>query len=48
VVPADLFELLTYEGLAHWIMGDGSFANGAITLHTQSFTIKECVFILNV
>ena len=29
-------------------MGDGSKTGNAIILQTQSFTIKECVFIINI
>lgn len=51
VLPLDLYNMLTYEALAHWIMGDGTnrFAlNKGMTLQTQSFTIPECVFLINI
>lgn len=48
IVPLNLFDILTYEGLAHWIMGDGTRSGGSLILQTQSFTIQECVFIVNV
>jgi hypothetical protein len=48
VVPLDLYDMLTYEALAHWIMGDGTRNYGGITLNSQSFTIQECVFIISI
>jgi len=48
IVPLNLYELLTYESLAHWIMGDGTKAHKGLVLQTQSFTVKEVVFIISV
>jgi heme/copper-type cytochrome/quinol oxidase subunit 1 len=48
IVPLDLYELLTYESLAHWIMGDGTKSHKGLVLQTQSFTVKEVVFIINI
>lgn len=47
IIPKNLFELLTWEGLVEWICGDGTYSSG-ITLQTQCFTIQEQVFIVNV
>ena len=48
MVPLNLYEWIDYEFLAYWIMGDGSKAGNAIYLQTQSFSVKECVFIISV
>jgi len=48
IVPLDLYHLLTYEALAHWIMGDGTRSKKALILQTQSFTVKEVIYIVNV
>ena len=48
VVPLDLYNMLNYEALAHWIQGDGTKVNKGLTLQTQSFTIQECVFIISI
>ena len=49
VVPHNIYELLTIEGLAHWICGDGSFVRGGgLYLNTQSFTFLENVQLINV
>lgn len=47
IIPNNLYELLTWEGLAHWIMCDGSY-NIGIILHTQCYTIEDNVKIINV
>ena len=44
----ELYELLTLPALAHWISGDGSFHYKGLNLNTQSFTIPEVVFLINV
>lgn len=48
IVPLDLYEIINYEFLAYWLMGDGTKSGNAITIQTQSFTVKECVFIISI
>ena len=48
IVPLNLYDLIDFEFLAYWIMSDGSKAGNAIYLQTQSFSIKECVFIISI
>jgi rRNA maturation endonuclease Nob1 len=40
--------MLTYEALAYWIRGDITKSNKGLTLQTQSFTVKEVVYIVNI
>lgn len=47
IIPTNLFDLLTWEALAHWIMCDGTY-NSGVRIQTESFTIKEVVFIMNI
>ncbi len=48
IVPMQTFDFLTYRALAHWIMGDGQTSSGGIYLNTQSFTLKDCVVLINI
>lgn len=47
IIPNNIYDLLTWESLAHWIMCDGTYSSG-ITLQTQCFTIQEIVLLINV
>ena len=49
-MPENIDDLLTIQGLSHWICGDGSYVKkgGAIILNTQSFSIKDTVRLINV
>lgn len=47
IISLDLYNLLDGEALAYWIKGDGTKSGTALTLQTQSFTVKECVFIIS-
>lgn len=46
-IPHNLYDLLTWEGLAHWIMCDGTY-NSGVRLQTESYTLEEVIFIINV
>lgn len=48
IIPYNLYELLTYEGLAHIIMGDGAFKFKGLILNLQSFNTKELILFINV
>ena len=43
IVPLDLYNLLTYEALAYWIMCDGTKSSKGLILQTQSFTLRHKV-----
>lgn len=48
-VPSDIYNMLTIQGLSHWICGDGTFVKGGgIYLQAQSFTVIEVVHLINV
>lgn len=48
-VPSDIYNMLTIQGLSHWICGDGTFVKGGgIYLQTQSFTVIDVVRLINV
>lgn len=46
IIPRELFDLLNWEVLAHWICGDGT-RNGGIKLQTQSFSLQDNVLLIN-
>lgn len=49
IVPADIYNMLTIEGLAHWICGGGTkVKNGGIILQAQNFTMVDVVRLINV
>lgn len=47
IIPNNIYDLLTWEALAYWVMGGGSYNTG-ITIQTLCFTLKELVLIINV
>ncbi len=49
IIPEDIYDYLSYEGLAHMIMCDGSLSRGSgIILNLQAFTTKELILFMNV
>jgi hypothetical protein len=50
VVPANIEELLTPIGIAHWICDDGSFNKWkrSVILNTQSFTLDDVELLMKV
>jgi hypothetical protein len=39
--------LLSWEALAHWISGVGTY-NSGVRIQTESFNVKQVVFIINI
>jgi hypothetical protein len=48
VIPEDIFNLLSPIAMAHWIMGDGCVHPSGLILCTHSFSIPDCVRLMNV
>jgi hypothetical protein len=48
IIPHNIYELLTPVALAHFIMGDGAAVGAGIRIGTDSFSVKECVQLINV
>ena len=51
IIPMNLFDYFNPTVLAYWIMGDGAQINRkqrGLILCTDSFTIKEVVYLMNV
>lgn len=48
IVPNNIDSLLTVEGLAHWIMNDGSKQNSGVHLSTYGFNPQEVLLLVNV
>jgi hypothetical protein len=46
--PEDMYELLTPVAIAHWFMGDGGSLSSGLKFGTDSFSVKECVLLINI
>lgn len=46
IIPLELYELLNWEVLAHWICGDGTY-NSGVRIQTESFTLEENILLIN-
>jgi LAGLIDADG DNA endonuclease family/Proton-conducting membrane transporter/NADH-Ubiquinone oxidoreductase (complex I), chain 5 N-terminus/NUMOD1 domain len=47
-IPDGIEEMLTPVGLAHWIMGDGYYGDGAVKICTDNFTQEEVLKLIKV
>ena len=48
VVPNNIYDLLDYQGLAFWIMDDGSLQNKGLHLNTYAFSEKDINLLMEV
>jgi len=49
VIPDNIYDLLTPEALAHWIMGDGTTDHGyGLIICTDSYSIQDIIKLMNV
>ncbi len=48
IIPIDLFDYLTPLALSIWIMGDGSHRSHGLVICTDSFSLKEVIYLINV
>lgn len=47
-LPLDLFHWMNPIVLAHWICGDGSNVKSGLLLCTDSYSIKDTIFLMNI
>ena len=48
IVPQNIYELLTPVALAHFIQGDGTNTGNGLRICTDSFTLHDCIKLINV
>lgn len=48
VLPENLAELLTAKGLAYWLMDDGYKSGKGLYICTESFSLNEINFLINI
>lgn len=48
ILPSNLEDLLTARGLAHWMMDDGYKSGSGLYLCTESFSVSEMEFLVNI
>lgn len=48
ILPSNLEDLLTARGLAHWLMDDSYKSGKGLYICTESFTLIEMDFLINI